>query len=69
MPQPSWTKCERTSLFSGQEVKEVVSRSAGDDDKVCIEFKSDELAINEVSARSMTWCFEGVTGSVCPCTD
>ena len=47
----------------------VVSRSAGDDDKVCIDFKSDELAINEESARSMMWCFDGVTGSVCPCTD
>ena len=36
----------------------VVLRFVGDDDKECIEFKSDEISVNEESARSVKWCFE-----------
>ena len=47
----------------------IVWRFAGNDDKESIEFKSDELSVDELSARSVKWCIDGVTGSVRPCTD
>ena len=42
---------------------------AGNDGKESLEFKSDELSVDEESARSVKWCIDGVTGSVRPCTD
>merc|ERR1719158_803893 len=47
----------------------IMWRFAGNDDKESIEFKSDELSIDEESARSAKWCIDGVTGSVRRCTD
>ena len=47
----------------------IMWRFAGNDDKESIEFKSDELAVDEESARSVRCCIDGVTGSVRPCTD
>ena len=47
----------------------IMWRFAGNDDKESIEFKSDELSVDEESARSVKWCIDGVTGSVRPCTD
>ena len=44
-------------------------RFAGNDHKESIEFKSDELSVDEESARSVKWGIDGVTGSVRPCTD
>ena len=47
----------------------IVWRFASNDDKESIEFKSDELSVDELSARSVNWCIDGVNGSVRPCTD
>merc|ERR1711981_537035 len=47
----------------------IMWRFAGNDDKESIEFKSDELSVDEESARSARWCIDGVTGSVRRCTD
>jgi elongation factor 3 len=47
----------------------IMWRFAGNDDKESIEFKSDELSVDEESARSVKWCIDGVTGSVRRCTD
>ena len=42
---------------------------AGDDERESLELKFDGLSVDEESARSVRWCIDGVTGSVCPCTD
>ena len=47
----------------------IMWRFAGNDGKESLEFKSDELSVDEESARSVKWCIDGVTGSVRPCTD
>ena len=47
----------------------IVWRFASNDDKESIEFKSDELSVDELSARSVNGCIDGVNGSVRPCTD
>ena len=44
----------------------IMWRFAGNDDKESIEFKSDELFVDEVSARSVKWYIGGVTGNVRP---
>ena len=44
-------------------------RFAGNNDNETIEFKSNEISVNEESALSVKWCIDGVTGSVRPCTD
>ena len=44
-------------------------RFVGNDHKESIEFKSDELSVDEESASSAKWGINGVTGSVRPCTD
>ena len=41
----------------------------GNDHKESIEFKFDELSVDEESASSAKWGIDGVTGSVRPCTD
>lgn len=39
-------------------------RFAGDEDKESLEFKSDELNIDEEAARAKAWCIDGATGDV-----
>ena len=41
-------------------------RFAGNDHKESIELKSDELSVDEESARSVKWGIDGVTDSVRP---
>merc|ERR1712157_714405 len=47
----------------------IMWRFAGNDDKESIEFKSQELSVDEEKARSQKWCIDGVTGGVRRCTD
>ena len=47
----------------------IMWRFAGNDDKESIEFKSDELSVDEESAHSVKWGIDGVTGSVRSSTD
>jgi elongation factor 3 len=46
----------------------IMWRFAGNDDKESIEFKSDELSVDEEKARAMPWCIDGATGAVRRCT-
>merc|ERR1719329_331137 len=45
----------------------IMWRFAGNDDKESIEFKSDELSVDEEAARSAKWCIDGVTGTARRC--
>jgi elongation factor 3 len=45
----------------------IMWRFAGNEDKESLEFKSDELTIDEDAARSESWCIDGITGAVRPC--
>merc|ERR1719253_1308746 len=45
----------------------IMWRFAGNDDKESIEFKSDELSIDEEAARACKWCIDGVTGTARRC--
>merc|ERR1712151_1012349 len=47
----------------------IMWRFAGNDDKESIEFKSQELSVDEEKARAQKWCIDGVTGNVRRCTD
>merc|ERR1712056_120024 len=47
----------------------IMWRFAGNDDKENIEFKSQELSVDEEKARAQKWCIDGVTGGVRRCTD
>jgi len=47
----------------------IMWRFAGNDDKESVEFKSDELTVDEEAARAAKWCIDAVTGSVRRCTD
>merc|ERR1711979_136706 len=47
----------------------IMWRFAGNDDKESIEFKSQELSVDEEKAREQKWCIDSVTGSVRRCTD
>merc|ERR1712137_498902 len=47
----------------------IMWRFAGNDDKESIEFKSDDLSVDEEKAREQKWCIDSVTGSVRRCTD
>merc|ERR1712157_292920 len=47
----------------------IMWRFAGNDDKESIEFKSQELSVDEEQARAQKWCIDGVTGGVRRCTD
>merc|ERR1719282_1158450 len=47
----------------------IMWRFAGNDDKESIEFKSQELSVDEEAARASKWCIDSVTGSVRRCTD
>merc|ERR1711977_481832 len=47
----------------------IMWRFAGNDDKESIEFKTQELSVDEEKARSQKWCIDGTTGGVRRCTD
>merc|ERR1712157_599460 len=47
----------------------IMWRFAGNDDKESIEFKSQELSVDEEKARAQKWCIDGVTGGVRRCMD
>merc|ERR1711959_7891 len=47
----------------------IMWRFAGNDDKESIEFKSQELSVDEEKARAQMWCIDGNTGAVRLCTD
>merc|ERR1712019_292104 len=47
----------------------IMWRFAGSDDQESLEFKSQELSVDEESARAAKWCIDGVTGNVRRCTD
>merc|ERR1711937_850626 len=42
----------------------IMWRFAGNDDKESLEFKSQELSVDEEKARAQKWCIDGVTGAV-----
>jgi elongation factor 3 len=44
-------------------------RFAGNDDRESLEFKTDELSVDEAAAREMKWCIDSVTGGVRRCAD
>merc|ERR1712066_346745 len=44
-------------------------RFAGNDDKESLEFKSQELSVDEEAARAQKWCIDSTTGGVRRCTD
>merc|ERR1711988_2055056 len=46
----------------------IMWRFAGDDDKESLEFKTQELSVDEETARSQKWCIDNVTGNVRRCT-
>merc|ERR1712139_250831 len=45
----------------------IMWRFAGNDDKESLEFKSQELSVDEEKARSQKWCIDGTTGCVRRC--
>merc|ERR1712063_17522 len=47
----------------------IMWRFAGNDDKESLEFKTDELSVDEAAARATKWCIDSVTGGVRRCTD
>jgi len=47
----------------------IMWRFAGNDDRESIEFKTEELSIDEEAARARKWCIDSVTGDVRLCTD
>jgi len=47
----------------------IMWRFAGNDDKESLEFKSQELSVDEEAARAAKWCVDSVTGSVRRCVD
>merc|ERR1712139_137799 len=47
----------------------IMWRFAGNDDKESIEFKTQELSVDEEKARAQKWCIDSVSGDVRMCTD
>merc|ERR1719375_2407677 len=47
----------------------IMWRFAGNDDKESIEFKSQELSVDEEAARAQKWCIDANSGDVRVCTD
>merc|ERR1712137_1082324 len=47
----------------------IMWRFAGNDDKESLEFKSQELSVDEEQARAVKWCIDSTTGGVRRCTD
>merc|ERR1719160_1916063 len=46
----------------------IMWRFAGNDDKESIEFKSQELSVEEEAARAQKWCIDSTSGDVRKCT-
>merc|ERR1712157_225668 len=44
-------------------------RFAGNDDKESLEFKTQELSVDEEAARAQKWCIDSTNGGVRRCTD
>merc|ERR1712023_397975 len=49
-------------------VQYIMWRFAGNDDKESLEFKSDQLSVDEAAARSQPWCIDAASGAVRRCT-
>merc|ERR1712139_248076 len=47
----------------------IMWRFAGNDDKESLEFKSQELSVDEEKARAQKWCIDGTSGDVRMCVD
>jgi len=47
----------------------IMWRFAGNDDRESIEFKTDDLSVDEEAARSKKWCIDSVSGVVRLCVD
>merc|ERR1712025_964028 len=47
----------------------IMWRFAGNDDKESLEFKSQELSVDEEAARAQKWCIDSASGDVRMCTD
>merc|ERR1712127_501445 len=45
----------------------IMWRFAGNDDKESVEFKTDELSVDEETARARPWCIDGVTNEARLC--
>merc|ERR1711865_75485 len=45
----------------------IMWRFAGNDDKESVEFKTDELSVDETAARERPWCIDGVTNEARLC--
>mmetsp|Transcript_136533 Transcript_136533/g.262272 ORF Transcript_136533/g.262272 Transcript_136533/m.262272 type:complete len:1404 (+) Transcript_136533:50-4261(+) len=45
----------------------IMWRFAGNEDKESIDFKSDELTVDEEAARAVSWCIDNVSGGVRRC--
>eukprot|EP00812_Abedinium_dasypus_P005724 NODE_171_length_1898_cov_762.303310.p1 GENE.NODE_171_length_1898_cov_762.303310~~NODE_171_length_1898_cov_762.303310.p1 ORF type:complete len:449 (-),score=208.59 NODE_171_length_1898_cov_762.303310:534-1880(-) len=50
-------------------VQYIMWRFAGNDDKESVEFKAEDLSVDEEEARKMPWCFDLVNGGVRRCTN
>jgi len=46
----------------------IMWRFAGNDDRESLEFKNQELSVDEEQARSQKWCIDSTTGDVRKCT-
>merc|ERR1719324_378416 len=46
----------------------IMWRFAGNDDIESLEFKSDQLSVDEAAARSQPWCIDAASGAVRRCT-
>ena len=44
-------------------------RFAGNDDRESLEFKTDELSVDEATVRAAKWCIDSVSGNVRRRTD
>merc|ERR1711988_1720014 len=47
----------------------IMWRFAGNDDRESLEFKNQDLSVDEEVARARKWCIDGASGDVRPCTD
>ena len=47
----------------------IMWRFTGNDDCESLEFKTDELSVDESTARAAKWCIDSVSGKVRRCTD
>jgi len=45
----------------------IMWRFAGNEDRESLEFKAEEITVDEAAARSVEWCIDGSTGVVRPC--